>query len=76
VRKRFPRAVFIEGVGGTTHAGSLSGVARTDNTIAAYLSNGALPHRVHGNRSDKQCSPVPPPAAAALTSTRAQLRFG
>jgi hypothetical protein len=76
VRKRFPRAVFIEGVGGTTHAGSLSGVARTDNTIAAYLSNGALPHRVHGNRSDKQCSPVPPPAAAAPTSTRSQLRFG
>jgi pimeloyl-ACP methyl ester carboxylesterase len=77
VRKRFPRAVLIEGVGGTTHAGSLKGVACTDNTIAAYLSDGALPHRVHGNRSDKQCSPVPPPSASAsaatLTSTRAQL---
>ncbi|HEY0530513.1 MAG TPA: alpha/beta hydrolase [Actinoplanes sp.] len=80
VRKRFPRAVLIEGVGGTTHAGSLSGVACTDNTIAAYLANGALPHRVHGNRSDKQCSPVPPPAASAttaatLSSTRAGLQF-
>jgi pimeloyl-ACP methyl ester carboxylesterase len=65
VRKRFPRAVLIEGVGGTTHAGSLSGVACTDNTIAGYLSNGALPNRVHGNRSDKQCPPVPAPTASA-----------
>jgi len=65
VRKRFPRAVLVEGVGGTTHAGSLRGVACTDDTIAAYLSTGALPERVHGNRSDKQCDPVPPPEATA-----------
>jgi pimeloyl-ACP methyl ester carboxylesterase len=76
VRKLFPRAVLIEGVGGTTHAGSLSGVACTDDTIAAYLANGALPNRVHGNRSDKQCDPVPPPnptaaAAKTLSSTGA-----
>jgi pimeloyl-ACP methyl ester carboxylesterase len=68
VRKRFPRSVLIEGVGGTTHAGSLSGVACTDNTIAAYLSNGALPNRVHGNRSDKQCEPVPPPDPTAAAA--------
>jgi pimeloyl-ACP methyl ester carboxylesterase len=84
VRKLFPRSVLIEGVGGTTHAGSLSGVACTDDTIAAYLSSGALPSRVGGNRSDKQCEPVPPPvptAVAATTlsasgdvSTRAELR--
>jgi pimeloyl-ACP methyl ester carboxylesterase len=70
IRKRFPRSVLIEGVGGTTHAGSLSGVACTDDAIAAYLDNGALPNRVHGNRSDKQCDPVPQPdptAAAAKT---------
>jgi len=70
IRKRFPRSVLIEGVGGTTHAGSLSGIACTDDTIAAYLDNGALPNRVHGNRSDKQCDPVPQPdptAAAAKT---------
>ena len=40
----------------------------------AYLDNGALPNRVHGNRSDKQCDPVPQPnptaaAAKALAST-------
>jgi pimeloyl-ACP methyl ester carboxylesterase len=65
VRKRFPRSVLLEGVGGTTHAGSLSGVACTDDTIAAYLDTGALPKRVHGNRSDKQCQPVPAPDPTA-----------
>jgi hypothetical protein len=65
VRQRFPRSALIEGVGGTTHAGSLSGVACTDDTIAAYLDTGVLPHRVPGNRSDKKCPPVPPPAATA-----------
>jgi pimeloyl-ACP methyl ester carboxylesterase len=70
VRQRFPRSVLIEGVGGTTHAGSLSGVACTDDTIAAYLDTGVLPHRVPGNRSDKKCAPVPPPpASAGLSAT-------
>ncbi|HJT78654.1 MAG TPA: alpha/beta fold hydrolase, partial [Gemmataceae bacterium] len=55
IRRIYPRSVLVEGVGGTTHAGSLSGVACTDDTIAAYLATGALPARVHGNRSDKQC---------------------
>jgi pimeloyl-ACP methyl ester carboxylesterase len=68
VRKRFPRSVLIEGVGGTTHAGSLSGVACTDDTIAGYLKTGALPARVSGNRSDKQCAPVPPPNPTAATA--------
>ncbi len=61
VRRRFPRSSLIEGVGGTTHAGSLSGVACTDNAIAAYFRNGTVPHRRSGNRSDKQCPPVPQP---------------
>ncbi|PRY25767.1 alpha/beta hydrolase [Pseudosporangium ferrugineum] len=83
VRKRFPRSVLVEGVGGTTHSGSLNGVACTDDTIAAYLDTGALPERVPGNRSDKQCVPVPAPdptaAAARSLSTsgavdRAELR--
>ena len=51
----------IEGVGGTTHAGSLSGVACTDDVIAAYLADGTLPARVPGDRSDKQCPAVPQP---------------
>jgi hypothetical protein len=70
-RKTFPHSVLIEGVGGTTHAGSLSGVTCTDDRIAAYLQTGALPPRKPGNRSDVQCDPVPapePPAAAASKS--------
>jgi pimeloyl-ACP methyl ester carboxylesterase len=70
VRQRFPRSVLIEGVGGTTHAGSLSGVACTDDTIAAYLDTGALPHRLPGDRSDKKCPPVPaPPAQSGAAAT-------
>jgi pimeloyl-ACP methyl ester carboxylesterase len=66
-RRVFGHSVLVEGVGGTTHAGSLSGVACTDDTIAAYLATGALPARVAGNRSDKQCPPVEPPKATAPT---------
>lgn len=68
VRSVFTGSVLIEGVGGTTHAGSLSGVACTDNKIADYLATGALPARVPGNRSDAQCSPVPPPPATLIAA--------
>jgi len=71
VRSVFSGSVLVEGVGGTTHAGSLSGVACTDNTIADYLTTGALPTRVAGNRSDKQCRPVPPPPATLTTAAKA-----
>jgi hypothetical protein len=57
--------VLVEGVGGTTHAGSLSGVACTDDVIAAYLADGTLPARLGGDRSDKQCPAVPQPAPKA-----------
>ena len=60
-RRSFPSAVLIEGVGGTTHAGSLSGVSCTDDRIAAYLLTGALDARSPGNHSDVQCDPVPAP---------------
>jgi pimeloyl-ACP methyl ester carboxylesterase len=68
LRKRFPKARLIEGVGGTTHAGSLSGVDCTDLAIAAYLNTGKLPKRVAGNTSDKQCSPVPQPDPTSLSA--------
>ncbi|WP_127509552.1 alpha/beta hydrolase [Actinoplanes solisilvae] len=80
VRKRFPRSVLVEGVGGTTHAGSLNGVACVDNTIASYLHDGTLPARGKADHSDKQCDPVPvpdPTAAKAKTAasiTRADLQ--
>jgi pimeloyl-ACP methyl ester carboxylesterase len=65
VRKLFPRARLIEGKNGSTHAGSLSGVACTDNAIAAYLQNGTVPARRSGNRADKVCPPVPQPDPTA-----------
>jgi pimeloyl-ACP methyl ester carboxylesterase len=64
VRKRFPRAALIEGVGGTTHAGSLFGGKCIDDSVAAYLGSGVLPKRVKANRSDKRCSPLPQPDPA------------
>jgi hypothetical protein len=62
VRKRFPRSVLIESVGGTTHSGSLWGNACVDDAVADYLASGKLPRRVAGERSDKRCAPLPPPS--------------
>ncbi|MEO7070543.1 MAG: alpha/beta fold hydrolase [Nostocoides sp.] len=72
VRKLFPRSILIEGVGGSTHAGSLSGVSCTDDRIADYLLTGALDARQHGNVSDVKCPPVPAPDPAAAASARSQ----
>ena len=79
VRKRFPRSALIEGVGGTTHAGSLFGNRCVDDAVAAYLATGALPRRVKADRSDKRCPPYPAPepakqAAARKADPRAELR--
>jgi pimeloyl-ACP methyl ester carboxylesterase len=71
VRSIFPTASLIEGKNGTTHAGSLSGVACTDDTIADYLATGAVPARVNGNHSDKVCPPVPQPDPTASAATPA-----
>jgi pimeloyl-ACP methyl ester carboxylesterase len=70
VRRRFPTASLIEGVGGTTHAGSLSGVACTDDAIGRYLTNGTVPPRLSGNHSDKRCPPVPQPDPNASNKLR------
>ncbi|GIE89319.1 alpha/beta hydrolase [Actinoplanes regularis] len=70
VRRLFPRASLVEGVNGTTHAGSLFGNACIDDTIAGYLATGALPKRVAGNRSDKQCTPIAPSNPAQPTLKR------
>ena len=64
VRKRFPRAALVEGVGGTTHSGSLFGGECIDDAVADYLASGALPKRLPGERSDRRCEPVPPPDPA------------
>lgn len=70
VRKRFPNSVLVEGVGGTTHSGSLSGVECTDSIITEYLKTGALPERKRGNGSDVQCDPVPQPVPAGAAADK------
>ena len=60
-RRLFPSAALVAGVGGYSHAVSLSGIACTDDTIANLLRDGSLPPRRSGNRADKECRPVPPP---------------
>ncbi|MEI2671948.1 MAG: alpha/beta hydrolase [Nocardioidaceae bacterium] len=59
-KQLFPTASLIEGVGGTTHAGSLSGVACVDKAIATYLESGAVPAR-GGGGADLRCPRIPPP---------------
>ncbi|HET6530336.1 MAG TPA: alpha/beta hydrolase [Actinoplanes sp.] len=70
VRRRFPRAALIEGVGGTTHSGSLFGNSCVDGAIAAYLADGTLPKRVKANTSDKRCRPLPPPVPSVVEAKR------
>jgi pimeloyl-ACP methyl ester carboxylesterase len=70
VRKRFPTSSLIEGVGGTTHAGTLSGVECTDNAIGRYLTNGSVPSRKSGNQSDLKCPPVPQPEPGTANGLR------
>jgi pimeloyl-ACP methyl ester carboxylesterase len=62
-RSVFPSSRLIAGVGGTTHAGSLSGVSCVDSRIATFLNNGTLPARLSGSRADVSCPKVPPPVA-------------
>ena len=69
-RALFPKSALIEGVGGTTHSGSLSGVSCVDDQIAAYLSTGTLPTRKPGRVSDAKCDPVPQPDPQATASRR------
>jgi hypothetical protein len=79
-RDLFPNSALIEGVGGTTHSASLSGIACTDDRIAAYLATGELPERRPGRGSDVQCDPLPQPDPTAgsgpVPSTGAQVAEG
>ena len=61
-RQLFPSSSLVSGVGGTTHASSLSGVACVDNAVAAYLRSGVVPRRGSANRADRLCPRVPAPA--------------
>jgi len=69
VRSLFPSSALIAGVGGTTHAGSLSGVTCVDSRIATFLDSGALPTRQAGAGADVNCPRVPPPPATRYART-------
>lgn len=62
VRRLFPTASLIAGVGGRTHASSLNGVACVDDRIAAYLADGTVPRRLAGRRADVRCPAYPVPS--------------
>ncbi|MEU4559360.1 alpha/beta hydrolase [Actinoplanes sp. NPDC023936] len=74
-RRRFPQSVLVEGVGGTTHAGSLFGNACVDSTIGDYLASGVLPKRLEGNRSDKECAPIAQPTPTAAVGRKVKERL-
>ncbi len=61
VRGLFPSASLVAGLGGTTHASSLSGVACVDDTVAAYLRSGVVPTRRSGTGPDRSCPRLAPP---------------
>ena len=76
VRHRFPTASLIAGLGGTTHAGSLSGVSCVDNAIAAYLNNGTVPTRKAGDTYDLGCPKVPTPSPSSGLFARTTTQQG
>lgn len=63
-RSLFPTSSLIEGVGGSTHAGSLHGVSCTDEAVASYLATGRTPPRRSAAGTDLRCPSVPPPPAS------------
>ncbi len=65
VRSLFPTASLVAGIGGTTHAGSLSGVACVDNTVASYLRTGIVPPRLPGSNADRACPRILPPGPSS-----------
>lgn len=72
VRSLFRRSVLVEGVGGTTHAASLSGTACVDDTVARYLRAGILPPRTKGQgHSDVKCPALAVPPAKKKAGDKA-----
>ena len=66
VRERFPSASLVAGIGGTSHASSLSGVSCVDNSVANYLRTGIVPTRLSGTRADRSCPRLAPPVPETI----------
>ena len=75
-RRLFPSASLVAGIGGTTHASSLSGVACVDQTVADYLRSGVVPRRADGNGPDRSCPAVQPPSVSGRTAGRSARTAG
>ncbi|HEX7738543.1 MAG TPA: alpha/beta hydrolase [Marmoricola sp.] len=71
VRSLFPRARLIAGIGGTTHAASLSGVGCTDNRVARYLATGKVPPRKFGRHADVRCPHLKPSEPGSSSRVKA-----
>ncbi len=69
----FPRSVLVEGVGGTTHAGSLFGNACVDDTVAAYLRTR---HPAEVRRGERRRPQVQAPRAAGPVRERGEAGRG
>ncbi len=75
-RRLFPSSSLVAGVGGTTHASSLSGVPCVDNAVAAYLRSGVVPARRSGNRADRSCPRLQPPVPLQIGRAQARAESG
>ena len=75
-RRLFPSSSLVAGVGGTTHASSLSGVPCVDNAVATYLRSGVVPARRSGNRADRSCPRLQPPVPLQIGRAQARAESG
>lgn len=60
-RSRFPSAVLVERVDGSTHGGELNNSPCMSQIIFDFLQNSKLPPRKEGQGPDATCEPVAPP---------------
>lgn len=74
VRSLFPKSALVEGVNGSTHAGTF-GLSACENTaVSNFLGTGTLPARAPGNVSDLRCAPNPQPVPAAPSAVQAMAK--
>lgn len=64
VRTKFASSRLLVGKNGATHASAFSAKPCIADTIANYLSTGAVPARAAGSAPDKECEPVSALAAS------------
>lgn len=58
VREKFPASRLLVGKNGSTHSTAFAASPCITDTIATYLSTGAVPARAPGSGGDKECKPA------------------